>query len=138
MSIRSNSLIGMIFCSRTVFMISFLCFEATKLISSGLYSESKMATVLRLIELIFYSLLSFFAYRNYKVAIWTIAFVILFSGASTMVGGVLVSLKAPGQLGLKVFAVLVGLYFTYAGVQMLFLRSRPAQRSLHEGRDSDK
>jgi len=55
-----------------------------------------------------------------------------------MVGGVLVSLKAPGQLGLKVFAVLVGLYFTYAGVQMLFLRSRPAQRSLHEGRDSDK
>jgi ribose/xylose/arabinose/galactoside ABC-type transport system permease subunit len=71
-----------------------------------------------LLMLMAYSTLTFLAFRGNKIAAWIVIISVLVSGIGTFLIGIF--LVAVNQVAMKSIFVLLGLYYIYGGVTLLY------------------
>ena len=105
--------------NRLTILTSFILFKvATCVYSAYSPQESMKITLVRCVALGIFVLLAVLAYRNIKVGTWLMAFILLFTGVGGfLMGAFLISFS---QYLMTSFFILVGLYFTYGGVLLIF------------------
>ena len=115
--------IKMLINNKNICIVSFLIICIVKLLYSSLYVVENTSYVsIRIISLLIYFLLSYYAYKNNIVASILMAIIILFTGFGLLALAILISKT---QFLMRATSLVVGVYFAYGGTGMLLsLRAR--------------
>lgn len=102
---------------KIILLSGFLCIVLGKFLYSLIYSpENQKMLIISGLSLIFYCIISYYVYKNNKIATWVMSFIIFVSGASSLcIGLFILSLK---QIGLKLLFVLLGAIFCYGSFRL--------------------
>jgi len=107
----------MSYVNRKRFVILSYLFMITIQLFYSAFSRGVKNSALYFIMLILYSILSFLAFKGNKVATWMVIISIFLSGIGTFLIGIF--LIPINQATMKVTSVLLGLYFIYAGIELV-------------------
>ncbi len=99
-------------------LVVFISVNVVKFMYSILYlQESFHIRSLRFLAIVIFCLLSFYSYKNNKIATWIMGFIILVTGVGSLVLGIiLVSTK---QLTLKILFIILGVYLCYGSIKLI-------------------
>ena len=104
---------------KSVIVLSYPCMIAVQLIYSIATRDIK-GSMPYLLMLMVYSALTFLVFRGNKIATWIVIISVLMSGTGTFLIGVF--LIAVNQAAMKTIFLLLGLYFIYSGIALLYGR----------------
>ena len=100
-----------------IIVISYPCMIAIQLLYS-IVARGIQHSIPYLLMLIVYAALAFLTFRGNKIAMWIVTVSVLLSGIGTFLIGVF--LIAVNQGAMKAAFILLGLYFIYGGIKLLF------------------
>lgn len=107
---------------RTV-LVTYMVFVACKLIYTLLYASTNIHPYLYGAAFIIYCLVSYWAYRKNRIALWFMIFSLTISGAGGLVIGAFII--PVSQSILKVLSVVLGAYFIFGSY--ILLSNRPGK-----------